>query len=125
MSLPGTLPEPTPASIDLDDDDRLIGRILSRREVLALIGAGGAAASSRRARRVATAVDPPPSAGRVGQRLRDRRRPRASAAIATALPACVVAPELTEGPYYVDVDLERSDIRTEHERRRACRGSDR
>jgi len=35
-----------------------------------------------------------------------------SAAVASALPSCVVVPELTEGPYYVDVDLERSDIRT-------------
>jgi hypothetical protein len=43
MSLPGTLPDPKSAPADRDDDDRLIGRILSRREVLALIGAGGAA----------------------------------------------------------------------------------
>jgi hypothetical protein len=35
-----------PAPIeDLDDDDRLIGRILSRREVLALLGASGLAAT--------------------------------------------------------------------------------
>ena len=27
------------------------------------------------------------------------------------MPSCVVVPELTEGPYYVDVNLERSDIR--------------
>jgi protocatechuate 3,4-dioxygenase beta subunit len=31
----------------------------------------------------------------------------------TVLPACVVAPELTEGPYYVDIDFERSDIRSD------------
>ncbi|PLS80810.1 MAG: intradiol ring-cleavage dioxygenase, partial [Chloroflexi bacterium] len=30
---------------------------------------------------------------------------------AVATPACVVRPEVTEGPYYVDVDLVRSDIR--------------
>jgi protocatechuate 3,4-dioxygenase beta subunit len=36
----------------------------------------------------------------------------ASAPVATLLPACVVAPELTVGPYYLDVDLGRSDIRT-------------
>src|SRR6185312_10829347 len=98
---------------DLDDDDRPIGRILSRREVLALIGAGGTAAflaactpgggtstasagasagASASASAAATAI--------------------ASAAVASALPACVVVPELTEGPYYVDVELERSDIRT-------------
>ena len=44
-----TRPAPTAnadlSSIDeLDDDDRLIGRILARREVLALIGASGTAA---------------------------------------------------------------------------------
>ena len=33
------------------------------------------------------------------------------AASAGTLPSCVVVPELTEGPYYVDVNLERSDIR--------------
>jgi hypothetical protein len=30
-----------------------------------------------------------------------------------ATPNCVVRPEVTEGPYYVDVDLVRSDIRTD------------
>jgi len=30
---------------------------------------------------------------------------------AVATPACVVRPEVTEGPYYVDLDLIRSDIR--------------
>lgn len=29
------------------------------------------------------------------------------------MPACVVRPEVTEGPYYVDVDLVRSDIRSD------------
>ncbi len=29
----------------------------------------------------------------------------------SSLPSCVVVPELTEGPYYVDEKLERSDIR--------------
>lgn len=41
MRRPGTLPDREPAPIELDDD-WLIGRILSRREVLALIGARGA-----------------------------------------------------------------------------------
>jgi len=114
MTRPTTTPPQPDFDLDeLDDDDRPIGRILTRREVLALIGASGTAAflaactpggapssasasasagSSASARAAATAV--------------------ASAAIATALPSCVVAPELTEGPYYVDVELERSDIRT-------------
>ena len=32
---------------------------------------------------------------------------------ATGLPACVVKPELTEGPYFVDEKLNRSDIRSD------------
>ena len=35
------------------------------------------------------------------------------AANAAAVPACVVRPEVTEGPYYVDEDLVRSDIRSD------------
>ena len=114
MSLQGTPPDPKPAPVDLDDDDRLIGRILTRREVLALLGAGGAAAflaacapggaASPSASVVASAgASASASAAATAA---------ASGAIATALPACVVAPELTEGPYYLDVNLERSDIRT-------------
>jgi protocatechuate 3,4-dioxygenase beta subunit len=34
-----------------------------------------------------------------------------AAAIASSLPSCVVVPELTEGPYYVNENLDRSDIR--------------
>jgi protocatechuate 3,4-dioxygenase beta subunit len=30
-----------------------------------------------------------------------------------AIPSCIVRPELTEGPYYVDVNLDRSDIRSD------------
>jgi protocatechuate 3,4-dioxygenase beta subunit len=33
-----------------------------------------------------------------------------TAATATAAPDCVLMPELTEGPYYLDLDLVRSDI---------------
>jgi len=33
------------------------------------------------------------------------------AAVASSLPSCVVVPELTEGPYYVNENLDRSDIR--------------
>ena len=39
-----------------------------------------------------------------------RRAPR-PAAVASSLPSCVVVPELTEGPYYVNENLDRSDIR--------------
>jgi len=90
----------------LDDDDRLIGRVLTRREVIALMGlasvgvvaaacapsaiGSSASGASAGATAGATAVAVFPSSG---------------------LPTCVVVPELTEGPYYVDEKLERSDIR--------------
>jgi protocatechuate 3,4-dioxygenase beta subunit len=67
------------------DDDRPIGRLLTRRETLALLGAGGLAALA---------------AG-----------PAAARSAAPAPAGCVVRPALTEGPYFVDEKLERSDIR--------------
>jgi protocatechuate 3,4-dioxygenase beta subunit len=114
MSLPGTPRGPIPVAADLDDDDRLIGRILSRREVLALIGAGGAAtflAACAPGGAASPSASGAASAG-ASASASSAATAAASAAIATALPACVVAPELTEGPYYLDVNLERSDIRT-------------
>ncbi len=79
----------------MDTDDRQIGRILRRREVLALLGAAGGTALL--GRRLATGSLFTPAA----------------TALAQTMPACVVKPELTEGPYFVDDQLERSDIRSE------------
>jgi protocatechuate 3,4-dioxygenase beta subunit len=68
------------------DDEDPIGRLLSRREALALLGAGGVASVA---------------AGAFGSRP------------AIAAPGCVVRPALTEGPYFVDEKLDRSDIRSD------------
>jgi protocatechuate 3,4-dioxygenase beta subunit len=81
----------------IDDDDRPIGRVLSRREVLALFGGTGAALATGAI--TAGALAQSPSA--------------ATSPLASALPACVVVPELTEGPYFVDERLDRSDIRSD------------
>ncbi len=92
----------------MDNDDRQIGRILRRREVLALIGgAGGAAVLARR-------LWP----GNPGSAATLFGTANVSAAGVSTLaqadmPACVVKPELTEGPYFVDNQLDRSDIRIE------------
>jgi protocatechuate 3,4-dioxygenase beta subunit len=80
----------------------LIGRILTRREVLALFGAGGVALTM-------AACAPSPS--RTGSAVSSSVATAGASASAGALPSCVVVPELTEGPYYLDVNLERSDIR--------------
>ena len=71
----------------MHSDDEQIGRVLSRREILALAGATGAG------------IFLAPGITRAGD-----RRP---------LPACVVRPAETEGPYFVDRMLDRSDIRAE------------
>ena len=62
-----------------------VGRVLTRREALALVGASGVAAVA------------PSKAGGGAPPLR--------------LPACVVRPEQTEGPYFIDERLHRVDIR--------------
>ena len=58
--------------------------VLSRREALALIGASGAA--------LLTLALP---------------------ARAAALPSCVARPQQTEGPFFVEEELDRSDIRSD------------
>lgn len=68
----------------MEDDDTPIGRLLTRRELLALMGAAGAA----------TLVRSLPG------RAQDK-------------PACVVRPQQMEGPYFVDTGLNRSDIRSD------------
>lgn len=68
----------------MQHDDGMVGRLLSRRELVALFGAAGVAAfaSPLRARQAGAPV-----------------------------PGCVVRPQQTEGPYFVDEHLNRSDIR--------------
>jgi protocatechuate 3,4-dioxygenase beta subunit len=83
----------------IDDDDRPIGRLLSRREVLALFGGTGAALATGAIAAGTFAQGPSPAASPA----------------TTALPSCVVVPELTEGPYFVDERLDRSDIRSDSE----------
>ena len=84
----------------MDNDDRQIGRILGRRELLALVGAAGSAAF------VARVFGSTQSVEAQTQQLTPQQ------ALQT-VPACVVRPELTEGPYFVDNQLDRSDIRVE------------
>jgi protocatechuate 3,4-dioxygenase beta subunit len=104
---PSTPPE---TSFDPEDDDRLIGRVLSRREVLALMGAASVTAVVAACAPGSTASSSPTAAGATAPAA--TVGPTAStAAVASALPSCVVVPELTEGPYYVNENLDRSDIR--------------
>ena len=112
-----------------DDDDRLIGRVLSRREVLALMGAvsvsavvaacaPGSVASGVGATATATVTT---SAS--GSATATSLASASAAAAASSLPSCVVVPALTEGPYYVNENLERSDIRVDTSTGKAVDGS--
>ncbi|MEX2046156.1 MAG: intradiol ring-cleavage dioxygenase [Chloroflexota bacterium] len=89
------------------DDDAQIGRILSRREVLALLG--GSSVALLAACAPAAVASPSPTAAATGGTATGT--PLATAA--TALPSCIVRPALTEGPFFVDEKLDRSDIRAD------------
>lgn len=74
----------------MEHDDVQVGRLLTRREALALIGASGAAMFAGRTSAANTAAG--------------GGSPR---------PSCIVRPQQTEGPYFVDEKLNRSDIRSD------------
>jgi protocatechuate 3,4-dioxygenase beta subunit len=74
--------------IEMHNDDRFVGRLLNRREALALFGASATASLAPRVLAQTSAADP-----------------------RVEMPDCVAQPEQTEGPYFVDTALERSDIR--------------
>jgi protocatechuate 3,4-dioxygenase beta subunit len=98
--------------IDTDDDDRPIGRILTRRETLALIGATGLVAC---APAVLSGATPTASTAPTGAATASSAATNATAATggAVAIPSCIVRPAVTEGPYFVDEKLNRSDIRSD------------
>lgn len=70
------------------NDDATVGRLLTRRELVALFGSSAAAAVMV-------------------------RRAAGQTPAAAAGPACVVQPQQTEGPYFVDERLLRSDVRSD------------
>jgi len=95
----------------LDSDDAQVGRILSRREVLALLGGSSVALMAACAPGALTSASPTATAQQTGAAATSAAP--ASSAATTALPSCIVRPALTEGPYFVDEKLDRSDIRSD------------
>jgi protocatechuate 3,4-dioxygenase beta subunit len=94
----------------LDNDDAQVGRILSRREVLALFGGSSVALLAACAPGALTSASPTAAT----QQTSAAATTAASASSAAAvLPSCIVRPALTEGPYFVDEKLDRSDIRSD------------
>jgi protocatechuate 3,4-dioxygenase beta subunit len=100
------------------NDDSQVGRLLSRREVLALFGSAGAALlvacsgddGAKTVTQPESASTRPPAAS---TQTAGAPTASASASASAAVPQCVVRPEQTVGPYFVDEKLNRSDIRTD------------
>ena len=106
-------------------DDQQIGKILSRREALALFTATGAAFLAACAGLPATETAPTlpsPTLSAASTPIQPTTAAtnlptNTAASTATNVPppaACVVRPQQTEGPYFVDEMLNRSDIRSDH-----------
>jgi protocatechuate 3,4-dioxygenase beta subunit len=124
---------------EMDHDDEPVGRILTRREVLALFGLAGTAAlaacapaattpvpantaspateAATQAPATQAATETPAASFEAATSTAIAAEPTLAATSTTeevaggALPACVVSPAMTEGPYFVDDKLNRSDIR--------------
>jgi protocatechuate 3,4-dioxygenase beta subunit len=90
----------------MDNDDKPIGQILSRRDALKVLGIGSAAflAACAPSEGSSTLV---PTAGST-----QVSSTQISSTASTVLD-CVVRPEMTIGPYFVDEQLDRSDIRSD------------
>jgi protocatechuate 3,4-dioxygenase beta subunit len=120
-----------PPDQDQHDDDIPVGRILSRREVLMLVGVTGAstllAACQPAGLAPAAAALPtatPAMSAEKATVVAIDQSPAVQSTIAadvaaaeaintTIAPACVARPAMTEGPYFVDVMQDRSDIRSD------------
>jgi protocatechuate 3,4-dioxygenase beta subunit len=93
----------------MHDDDRPVGRTLSRRELVGLFGASFAAAATVEAVRGGFASNA--AAGEL------------PATAALAAQDCIAQPQQTEGPYFVDEHLKRADIRVDPSTGQASAGS--
>jgi protocatechuate 3,4-dioxygenase beta subunit len=89
------------ADDDVHSDDRPVGSVLSRREVVATLGTAGlgllfGCSSTSTSSTSTTSTSAP-----------------AGSAADASVAGCLVRPEQTEGPFFVDGTLERSDIRVD------------
>jgi len=91
----------------MDNDDNPVGQILNRRDALKVLGIGSAAFLASCAAPNATSTLSPTAIPTVGV-----GSTQVAPTAGTALD-CVVRPELTIGPYFVDGQLNRSDIRSD------------
>lgn len=100
-----------------DDDDLPIGRILSRRELLSLLGATGAGLLAAACAPAAPNVPDTTQVMATATPLPAAATPATTGAAAAQVPVptCVVRPETTSGPFYVDVGTLRTDAREDRD----------
>ncbi len=99
--------------MEQDNDDKQIGRIWSRREVLSFFGVAGGAllAGCAAAPRTSSTAAPATVGGPANTPVPVARTTPVSTV--QKPPACIVTPAQTEGPYFIDAQLNRSDIRSD------------
>ena len=103
----------------MDNDDVRIGRLLTRREglrLLALAGLGLTIGAACESAPNEVSGDSASAVGQITSQFASGGVAQSTSAVTTAtqsLPACVVRPEMTVGPYFVDQQLNRSDVRGE------------
>src|SRR5688572_14640975 len=97
----------------MDNDDKQVGQILNRRDVLKILGIGSAATILAACTPAVTEILSPTAIPATQTPLPVTPTLLQETATSVNIPACVVRPELTEGPYFVDEMLNRSDIRSD------------
>lgn len=90
----------------MENDDAQIGHVVTRREAIILLGAAGASIITG----CSTGQSTPASSSQTAD-ASNAQTPNATSGGAPQ--GCVVRPAQTEGPYFVDEKLNRSDIRSD------------
>jgi protocatechuate 3,4-dioxygenase beta subunit len=88
-----------PVNPEPDNDDEPVGHVLSRREIIKLLSVAGGWAGGGLAAASAAGFA--------------QRGPAGAPSSSISLPGCVARPAQTEGPFFVDEKLNRSDIRSD------------
>jgi len=97
----------------MDNDDEQAGQILNRRDVLKILGLGSAAGIlAACAPEIAETFSPTTLPATVTPATQAVLA-EATAIATSAIPMCVVRPAMTEGPYFADEMLNRSDVRSD------------
>jgi protocatechuate 3,4-dioxygenase beta subunit len=99
----------------MDNDERRLGRLLSRREIMLLAGGAGIALLSACATDAASDSERAPAPNTMSATSDSSAATTGSgnSGAFMAMPACIARPKQTEGPYFVDEKLNRSDIRSD------------